>query len=188
MNLIDFCNLNRPNTDKYDLGYIHEFYDHFFSKNKETVKNVLEIGIYYGRSIELWRNYFNNATIYGVDVNYCSGLEHYDRIIQKIGDAYSFNLVNTFEKESFDIVIDDGPHTFDSMVFFILHYLDLVKPGGLLVLEDIINPNWTPLLLYVLNLKSPNSKVHVYDMRNKQKTEYLTNLWKNGLDVIVVEK
>ena len=38
---------------------------------------------------------------------------------------------------SLDIVIDDGPHTIESQIYFAANYSDLVKTGGLLIVEDI---------------------------------------------------
>lgn len=188
MELIDLAIRNVPYTDKYHLGYIENIYDSIFSPRKDLKQNILEIGILYGGSVLLWRDFFTNSTIYGADITHCPALENQERVVQLNADAYSLEFVNILKKESFDIIIDDGPHTLESMVFYILHYLPLVKSGGLFVLEDIINPHWTPFLLELIKEKYPSYKVTVYDMRNKQKGEYLLNLWKNGLDVIVVEK
>ena len=188
MNLIDFFNVSQEKTDKYDLGYIDAFYDSFFHPRVETAKLILEIGVQSGGSIKLWRNFFVNSTVYGLDVDYCDAVDQCDRIVHMVCDAYSFDTVNQFQRESFDIVIDDGPHTFDSMVFFILYYLDIVKPGGIMVLEDIIDISWTQMLVDIIKHKSPDSKIHVYNMKGKQKTQHLIDRWKNGLDVIVIEK
>jgi len=173
-------------TDKYDLGYISEFYDKLFSPIKNEVTKVLEIGIYHGQSVVLWNNFFTNAEIHCVDIQRFVDLSPYQKIIPYYENAYSNEFVNKFEKSSFDIIIDDGPHTYESMVFFLNNYLNLVKPGGLLILEDIIDRAWTPELLKLLEKEGLTSTV--YDMRNKQKVEWLYNRWAGGLDVIVVNK
>ena len=188
MSLIDLAIQSDPYTDKYNLGYIEAMYENIFSSRKDLKQNILEIGVFNGGSILLWRDFFTNSTIYGADITHCPALVNQERVVQLNADAYSLDFVNIFKKESFDIIIDDGPHTLESMVFFILHYLPLVKPGGLFVLEDIIKPHWTPFLLELIKEKYPSNNVTVYDMRNKQKSEYLLNMWKDGLDVIVVEK
>jgi hypothetical protein len=70
------------------------------------------------------------------------------------------------------------------MVFFLQNYVPLLADGGVLVLEDIIDPSWTPNLLELV----PDRLTQVYDMRGKQKNAHLLGLWKNGLDVIVISE
>lgn len=171
-------------TDKYDLGYIDGFYDKLFTPIQNEVKHVLEVGIHHGYSLELWQSFFNYATIVGVDINHCPEIQRRERIVQYTEDAYSHNSLNKFKESSFDIIIDDGPHTYNSMVFFLQNYLKLVKPGGYLILEDIINTSWTKDLKALI---PDNLKVTVYNMAGKQRNRYLLELWQNGLDVIVVE-
>jgi predicted O-methyltransferase YrrM len=184
--LVDYAKLYSPQTDKYDLGYVDEFYNKFFEPRRYSVQSLLEVGIAYGGSLLLWRDYFPNATIMGIDIYGCDTVENKERIIPIYTNAYSVDFVKLLAKESFDVVIDDGPHSFESMCFFLTHYIDLVKSGGLLVLEDIINPLWT---LELLKLIDPAvGKITVYDMKEKQVDLGLKQLWANGLDVIVVEK
>ncbi len=53
------------------------------------------------------------------------------------------------------------------------------------MLEDIIDPAWTPDLLLLI----PGSyRVEVVDMRGKQKTPELLEKWQHGLDVIIIQK
>ena len=186
MSLIEFTKDRNPRTDKYDLGYINEFYAQLFEPKRDQVETVLEIGIQYGYSMSLWRDYFPKATVIGVDVNYCPDMDNQERIVPVYTNAYSEEFVNTIPDNSLDIVIDDGPHTFESMVFFLNNYLNKVKPGGILVLEDIIDRSWTPELLKLIDPSV--GKITVHDMRQKQLNQYLYDLWSNGLDVIVVEK
>jgi len=184
MSLKEFFNSKPQHTDKGELGYVDAFYDELFSPRQNTVSNVLEIGVQFGGSIRLWRDYFVNATVTGIDPSVDFPVE--DRISFLKLDAYTQSTVDLFQDEYFDIIIDDGPHTFSSMEYFLQNYLPKVKSGGVLVLEDIVSRNWTPKLL---DLISPNvGKISVMDMRNKQLTGYLLNLWKSGLDVIIVEK
>lgn len=185
MSLKEFIVKNNFNTDKYDLGYVDTFYNNLFESRRYTAQNVLEIGVWQGQSILLWRDYFVNAQIVGVDINRCSSIENLKRIQATYTNAYSVNFVNSLPDKHFDIIIDDGPHTYESMVFFLVNYINKVKSGGLLILEDIIDRSWTPKLLELID---PNrGKITVYDMRHKQLTDVLFRKWSNGLDVIVVE-
>lgn len=187
MNLYETMLKNNHETDKYNLGYFDAFYDQLFSKIKGPV-NLLEIGIYDGASIKLWKNFFDSSSnIYGMDVNFSKNLELYDRIVQIVGDAYTKEKANYFNDNYLDIIIDDGPHTLESFISLIELYFDKLKEGGLLIIEDIININWTPLLIEC-GTKKGFKKYTKYDMRNKQKIEYLNDMWKNGLDVLIFNK
>ena len=174
------------NTDKFTLGYVDEFYDMLFTPIRNDVKNVLEIGIQYGPSIKLWRDFFPNAQICGADIGKLVDLSGEDRITAYYSDAYTKTMSNSFEDNKFDIIIDDGPHTYESMVFFLQNYLSKVKPGGYLVVEDIIDCSWTPKLLEIID--KDLADVVVYEMKGKQKTDELLARWSNGLDVIVVKR
>jgi hypothetical protein len=186
MTLLEFVNNTHPNTDKYDLGYIDEFYDRIFTPRKDTALHILEIGIYEGNSILLWRDFFTKATVFGIDLYPCPKLYKQPRIGQYSLNAYTHECLGVLQNMRFDIIIDDGPHTFESMQFFLQWYLPKLNDGGVLVLEDIIDRNWTAPLVNMID--QSNYKVTVIDMRGLQKTTHLLELWKNGLDVIVVEK
>lgn len=186
MNLLNFVeNIPGEKPDKYDLGYVKEIYNDIFTPRKDSCKKILEIGIQYGLSLLLWEKYFLNADIYGIDVEYCHHVTNSTRIHPYFKDAYRKDSVEMFEPNTFDIVIDDGPHTLESMIFFCKNYFHLVKPGGVFVIEDIIDINWTPILI---NFFGKKHSVQVYHMAGKCLNDDLNHKWKNGLDVIVVEK
>ena len=87
--LIDICFNNRYNTDKYTgHTYIQETYNDLFCFRKDNIKKILEVGINTGGSILLWRDYFQNANIYGIDIRRCDFLNNKNRITQIIKNAY----------------------------------------------------------------------------------------------------
>lgn len=173
-------------TDKYDLGYIDEFYEDLFSPIRHSVTNLLEIGIKNGGSMLLWKEYFSNATVTGIDIHSTDNLKNKERIIQIIEDAYSKSTVSKFEENFFDVIIDDGPHTTESQIFFLKEYFKLLKPGGIMILEDIIDTSQTNNFIRLIDETKAN--VQVYNMIGKQKrSDWLSN-WSKGLDVIVIRK
>ena len=184
-------------TDKFLLGYVHDFYAEHFDPIKDKVKSVMEIGIGYapgGDSILLWHEFFSNAKIYGLDIKTRPDRPEFQIDQPRIKlfsetDAYTEKMVyvmSNLEPDGYDIFIDDGPHTFDTMAFAIKHYLPLVKSGGIFVIEDIVDPSWTPKLCEMIN--PTVGDVKIYDMRNRQRHNFWLETWKNGLDVIVVQK
>jgi hypothetical protein len=148
-------------TDKNTCHSYINTYERIFSSKKNDKNNILEIGIgepkqnkENGGSIKLWHDYFLNSTIYGLDIHHISNvndcIKNNDRIklITSV-DAYNKTFIeNTFIKNDikFDILIDDGPHTLDSMVFFVKNYLPLLNDNGVFVIEDIPDIKWTQIL------------------------------------------
>jgi predicted O-methyltransferase YrrM len=184
-NLTSFTKDFTPTTDKYDLGYIDGFYSGLLTPLKDEAINLLEIGIYFGHSIMLWHAYFPKASIYCADINECASINHLDRVTQYTENAYTPEFLDKLNGKSFDIIIDDGPHTLESMEYFLTHYPQLLNAGGVLILEDIINPMWTTDLL---KLVPQGYTPTVHHMAGRQKTQDLHDLWSNGLDVITVKK
>lgn len=174
-------------TDKFNLGYFDGIYDKILPKYIGSTENILEIGTHDGESILLWSYLFNNAKIYGVDIKPCPKIQNIDNISHIIGDAYHETLCNQFEDNFFDIIIDDGPHTLNSFIFLIENYITKLKNGGVMIIEDIIDLNWTKILSEKLDTHK-NITYKIYNMANKQKTDYLLNLWSGGLDVICIYK
>jgi len=57
----------RFGTDKSYNGTILSFYDQQLSKYRDQEINVLEIGVFFGASLRMWREYFPKAQVYGLD-------------------------------------------------------------------------------------------------------------------------
>jgi hypothetical protein len=115
------------------------------SSKKNISKNVLEIGINTGGSIKLWNQYFPNATIYGVDINHPSAIKVTEILTDprnklfSMTNGYDNNFFNnTFlNKVSFDFIIDDDPHTLESMKNCITLYSHVLADDGILIIEDV---------------------------------------------------
>jgi GR25 family glycosyltransferase involved in LPS biosynthesis/glycosyltransferase involved in cell wall biosynthesis len=130
-------------TDKDTCHSYLDTYERVLKHKYLTAKNVLEIGVQRGGSIKLWNDYFVNAQIYGIDIDPPPEfLQSYPRIKCLQMDAYNLDSIKYFENVPFDLIIDDGPHTFESMVYFIEHYIPLLDFGGVLIVEDIPNISW----------------------------------------------
>jgi hypothetical protein len=129
-------------TDKRGLhSYINNLYEPLFELISHP-KLIIEIGIFRGVSIALWKSFYPEATVIGVDKilnkDLCpvfSDMLHNNQIVVMIEDGYN----NNFEQKlpnGIDILIDDGPHTLDSQIFF-LRYRSKLSIKGVLIIEDI---------------------------------------------------
>jgi SAM-dependent methyltransferase len=162
-------------NDTYPWMQFHSYIEHFYEdafreyQNRSNVK-VCEIGIDVGGSISLLSKYFINGDIFGIDIHTNRLSEDneqnkFNNVTYLIHDAYNTTFIDSLPM--FDIIIDDGPHTFDSMLIFIEHYIHKLNNGGLMVIEDIPNYEWIQYLKYFL---PPNINTDIIDLRN---TDYV---------------
>lgn len=164
--------VDNSRTDKNTRHSYLPLYQQLLLSKKETAKNVLEVGVYDGGSINLWSDFFENANIYGLDIiasnNAWADLKSNPRITLHTGiDAYN----NDFFVENFlnknikcDFMLDDGPHTLESMIKFIRMYSQIMTDDGILIIEDVQSWDWIEILTTQVpdNLKQ---YVKVYDLR-----------------------
>jgi|GEM_PF-2217957 len=158
-------------TDKCQ-SYLAMLYDPLFSRFRSFPINLLEIGVLQGQSLRLWYEYFPMAVIYGVDINpECKGCKN-DRIKVFIGDQSDKDfLTDAFGNLMFNIIIDDGGHLPEQQVTSMEVLFDLVKPGGLYIIEDIGDLNVflnTSTLLLPSSLNSRGiESIHFYQLTPK---------------------
>ena len=162
-------------TDKNTFHSYLNLYENLLKSKKYSAKNILEIGIYKGGSIKMWKDYFVNATVYGLDIIHINSvwdvIKNNDKIkLYTSVDAYNEEFFNnTFLNKNikFDMMIDDGPHSLESMKKFINLYLRLLEDNGILIIEDIQSWDWIEELS---NEVPDNFKKYIesYDLRNSK--------------------
>lgn len=156
-------NTTRYISDKFSAthDYVPAVYDRYFLDIKETAKTILEVGIKGGASLILWRDYFTNARVIGLDINSCKQFDkpenQYKDIFCIIGDAYSQQVVDMIPYD-IDVAIDDGSHMIEDILFFIDNYLPRVKSGGYLIVEDIL-----PEYIDILHEKVKDLDYYMYE-------------------------
>jgi hypothetical protein len=117
-----------------------DIYDKHFSKFRGHEVHILEIGIFSGGSLDMWRSYFGEkAHIYGVDIEpACRSYEAPGTRIF-IGDQSDKEFWREFMREvpQLDIVIDDGGHLASQQIPTLEVLLPHLRPGGIYLCEDI---------------------------------------------------
>jgi hypothetical protein len=138
-------------TDKAEHLFTN-VYDEAFSHLRDKNIRFLEVGIWMGASINMWRDYFKNAEIFAADI--MSESERKETSLTYEGGIYSNieipSTVKTFvvnqEKESelltlpdnLDIIIEDGGHTMlQQQITLNVLFNNKLNPGGYYVLEDL---------------------------------------------------
>jgi hypothetical protein len=169
MSLIELVNNDR--TDKNTTHSYLELYETLLFSKKETAKHVLEIGVFNGGSIKLWHDYFTQATIYGLDtikIKYMwDEIKNNKRIVLSCFDAYNedfFYNELVAKNIKFDFMLDDGPHTLDSMKTFIKLYSQIMTEDGILIIEDVPEWEWIELLKNEVP-ETLKCFVNAYDLR-----------------------
>lgn len=156
---------NNYHTDKYYLHSYIPIYDKLFLNFKEKSCNLLEIGVQNGGSIALFRKYFMNATIHAIDIEsipaWVSRLENVETYQE---DAYSEKGLQLFKPFMFDIIIDDGPHTLESMIYIVQYYLYKLNKNGIMIIEDIPDISWINIIIEKIP-SDINCKYETFDVR-----------------------
>lgn len=145
-----------PNDKSIDF-HGHDYipgYTELFEPHRSQIKTVLEIGIgskahenHYrrivpnynsGNSLRMWRDYFVNATIYGIDI-VPDALFSEDRIVTMLADQFSnIHMTNLGKKiGKLDVVIDDGSHQASHQVASFIYLSPYLVKGSIYVIEDV---------------------------------------------------
>lgn len=127
-------------TDKIDRQHrFHGWYERHFGDRRTHELTLLEIGILKGASHRLWREYFPNARILGID-NRAGTLQNLPKGVEGfVGDQSDPSFLRTVIEAAggFDIVIDDGCHQMTHQKAAFQYLFPHVNPGGFYVIEDI---------------------------------------------------
>lgn len=102
-------------SDKADHGYL-DFYEQTLP---EKPKKLLEIGVKKGASIRMWKEWFPDTEIHGLDLFQEFNKPEIDGVTWHKGNQCDWKLLEQLRTENFDVVIDDGSHNSrDQMMTF----------------------------------------------------------------------
>jgi hypothetical protein len=134
--------------------YSH-IYSMFFSHNREQIRNLLEVGIgtnsptlkssmglngIPGASLYLWREWFPNSMIVGLDIdeNILFSDERIETFYVDQTNASTVTAVlEKFPLNHFDVIIDDGLHTFEANILFFEVAINRMSNSGVYFIEDV---------------------------------------------------
>jgi Methyltransferase domain len=129
-------------------------YERHLSKFRGRAVNVVEIGVYSGGSLGMWKSYFGDrSTVYGIDiVPDCRSFEG-DGVHIFIGDQADPAFWRDFiaKVPQIDIVIDDGGHEAQQQIATLEAILPVLRPGGVYICEDLLR-EFNPFSDYLFGL------------------------------------
>ena len=123
-------------SSKNISGFI-QLYEKHFAHLKESKINILEIGVDNGDSLRIWREYFSQANICGIDIDKKDFIIKNVSILQ--GDQsdklFLESIIKKYEK--FDIIIDDGSHQAKHIIASFNFLFSHLNDKGIYVIEDL---------------------------------------------------
>jgi len=156
--------MGRNNSDKGSINIESSwhnyttFYYSIFKDLREKQLRVFELGLGTnnvkipsnmgprgtpGASLFGWSEFFLNSHIFGADID-SNILFNTDKIKTFYCDQTNPEIIkqmwNTPDlQDNFDIIIEDGLHTFNANVCFFENSIHKLKPNGYFIIEDILN-------------------------------------------------
>jgi hypothetical protein len=124
-------------SDKGAISHNYvDLYERHLAPLRRSTRRVLEIGIYRGASLMMWRDYFPRAEVYGVDINPVE--VHGSRLHAMVGDQSDPALLERLRALGpWDLIVDDGSHKQSHVLATFAGLYDAVMPGGFYVIEDM---------------------------------------------------
>ena len=118
-----------------------QIYEKIFNKYRNKKIIFVEIGIFQGGSLNIWKNYFGKSSrIIGIDLNpKCKKFRNKKKNIDVfIGDQTDPIFWKNFFKKvgNVDVILDDGGHTNKQQILTVLNTIKNINDGGKLVIED----------------------------------------------------
>jgi len=136
---------NNPGRLIHKCVHYFDIYEQYFSKYRDKEVVVLEIGVYHGGSLQMWKNYFGpKAKIIGVDINpECKKFEE-EGIEIFIGSQANREFLQELKTKIplVDILMDDGGHGMQQQITSFEELYPHVKKDGIYLCEDLHTSYW----------------------------------------------
>lgn len=183
----ELCRIMNFNGSDKGSGHHNytRFYDFIFKNIKEDVRYFFELGLGTNNlqipsnmsgagtpcgSIRGWKEYFKNAKIFGADIDrdiliqdedietfYCDQTN--PSSIKELSDNFNFK---------FDVIIEDGLHTFEANKTFFENYINMLKDGGIFIIEDIDKKYFDDFKKYILVNKDKFKLMELVEIPNEK--------------------
>jgi hypothetical protein len=157
--LCEIMQRNKSDKGSINNSSMHNYTTFYYSLFKNVCKNnlrIFELGLGTnnvnlqsnmgpdgrpGASLYGWQEFFPNSTIFGADID-SDILFNINKIKTFYCDQTNPHIIkhmwNTPDlQENFDIIIEDGLHTFNANVCFFENSIHKLNPNGYFIIEDI---------------------------------------------------
>lgn len=163
--------------DKFE--HYFPLYEHWFSRFIDKAPKILEIGVQYGGSAELWRSFFGEGTtVHGVDLHpLCEETDYLKLYLGDQGDP-RFWKTHFIDRNiaDFDLIIDDGSHENPHQIVTLIVTYNLLKNGGIYWCEDTHTSYYRGVRVSDGGYKNPKSFIefskNLIDVLHEHHTHY----------------
>ncbi len=163
----------RMGTDKgTDHSYL-EVYEQLFDSLRQRPMAMLEIGVHRGASLRMWRAWFPDARISGMDISPVAAVVPDCEVITASQTDRAV-IEAQWADESLDLIIDDGSHRLEHQLLSLCYLWPKLKPGGFYVIEDITHAShlkhfapFRPLILDRRHRRSREDDILVIMMKSQ---------------------
>jgi hypothetical protein len=117
-----------------------DIYHRYLQKHVGQDVHIVEIGVYSGGSLGMWRRYLGSRChVHGVDVEAACKVYENEYTSIHIGDQADRLFWKKFKRQNpvIDIVIDDGGHLPEQQIVAMEELLPHLQPGGIYLVEDV---------------------------------------------------
>jgi len=135
-------------TNVHKWHHYFEIYEKHFNSYRDRPIRMLEIGVFRGGSLRMWKQYFHpESIIVGIDIDKsCKAHERADdNVFVRIGSQADPDFLAEVTREfgPFDIILDDGSHkTHHQNISFGALFRASLKDGGCYMVEDVHSNYW----------------------------------------------
>lgn len=136
---------NNPGRLLWKWHHYFEIYERHFARFRNTEVHVMEIGVFHGGSMQMWKEYFGpRAHIYGVDIDPQVRQFEEDRVQIFIGDQANRDFLRQLKQAvpRIDVFIDDGGHTMKQQIVTFQEMFLHIDPDGVYLIEDLHTSYW----------------------------------------------
>ena len=161
-----------------------EYYSELFFNERKNIKNFLEIGLGTNdvniisnmgekgiplASLKAWRDYFDNAIIYGADIDK-KILKNHERIKTYFVDQTDPKTIELLFKNigisDFDVILDDGLHEYNANICLFENSIKFLSNSGIYIIEDVYFKDKQKFINYLNNSDYNYSIVDIYHKKN----------------------
>jgi hypothetical protein len=196
----DLCFLGAStNTDKSPFnpsGHRHPYtplYSVLLAPYRYKPIHFGEIGVAAGASVHMWRHYFESARLDFFDSDeqflaHAQGFQYPNTHFHKCNVQSSESVRNAFHNSGqlFDILLDDSSHNVNDQKNIIEVGLQFLKPGGILLIEDVFRSESDSS--YLKLLEPVKSQISFYAFFLTEHINKFSPGWDNDKVLMIVKR
>ena len=138
----DFQELDRIGVEEFTdkCRYRHNYlqkYEFFLRDLKDKPLRLLELGVFQGGSERMWKRFFPQAEIFGVDIDESCRMHAAERIEIRIGDLSKEEVLESLKEIRPHIIVDDASHIWSHQIKALFALFPALPSGGVYILEDL---------------------------------------------------